>query len=115
MSGNLAPRHYGDLTQQSHDLSAPRLPARVQRAINQEAVWGLVQAARAQAVAFATKSRIGAAERVAEEAMFRLDRLHRVEASMFRADPLQAERYNTLLNDFLMVARAEIRRLPEEF
>jgi hypothetical protein len=94
---------------------APRLPRAVVRAVDREAAWGLVSAARAQAVEFAAEARIEAAEFVTERAMLSLDRLHRVEAAMVKGDPIKAAQFTGLEEDFLMIARTEIRRLPSEF
>lgn len=106
---------YGAISRQSHDIQPPQLPARVQRAIDREGGWGLVQGARAQAVAFVEEARIEAVELVATRAMLGLDRLHRVEAALSREDPIQAARYDSLVEDYLFVARNEIRRMPREF
>jgi hypothetical protein len=88
---------------------------KVQRAVDRESAWGLVSAARAQAASFAAEARVEAVELVTERAMLGLDRLHRVEAAMSKQDPVRAERFNGLVEDFLMVARSELRRLPREF
>lgn len=74
------------------DPLAPRLPVRVQRAVDRESAWGLVNAARAQAAAFAAEARVEAVELVTERAMFGLNRLHQVEAAMGRDDPIKAAR-----------------------
>lgn len=97
------------------DPLAPRLPVKVQRAVDRESAWGLVSAARAQAAAFAAEARVEAVELVTERAMFGLDRLHRVEAAMVRDDPIKAVQYGSLIDDFLMIARSELRHLPREF
>jgi hypothetical protein len=94
---------------------APRLPARVRKAIDRESAYGLANAARAQAVGFVAEARVEAAELVAERTMLGLDRLHRVEAALSKSDPLKAERCNGLVEDFLLIARSELRRLPREF
>jgi hypothetical protein len=105
----------GALYRPSHDIQPARLPARVQRGIDREGGWGLVQGARAQAVAFVEEARIEAVELVTTRAMLGLDRLHRVEAALSREDPIQAARYDSLVEDYLLVARHEIRRMPQEF
>jgi hypothetical protein len=88
---------------------------RVRRAVDRESAWGLVSAARAQAAGFAAEARVEAVELATERAMLSLDRLQRVEAAMSKADPIKAERFNGLVEDFLMVARSELRRLPRRF
>lgn len=103
------------LAQPSHDILPQRLPYRVQRAIDQEAARALVQAARAQSAGFTATARIEAAELVTARAMNGLDWLHRIESAMTKNDPIQAERYSSLVEDFLLVARTEVRRLSKEF
>lgn len=105
----------GALFRQSHDIEPARLPGKLQRAIDQEGAWGLVQAARAQAVAFVSEARIEAAELVTSRAMQGLDRLHRLEAALAKDDPIQAARYDSLVDDFMLVSRHTIRQLPREF
>lgn len=41
--------------------------------------------------------------------MFGLDRLHRIEAAMTKDDPIKAAQYSGLVDDFLMLARSELR------
>ena len=103
------------LSRQSHDIQPAELPTKVQRAIDRESGWGLVQGARAQAVAFVEEARIEAVELVTTRAMLGLDRLHRVEAALSREDPIQAARYDSLVEDYLLVARHQIRHMPREF
>jgi hypothetical protein len=52
---------------------------------------------------------------VVERGMLGLDRLHQLEAVMAKADPINAAQYAGLVDDYLMVARSEIRRLPREW
>ena len=116
MSGQLMPRpRESARILRGADPLAPILPRVVRRSIDREAAWGLVNAARAQAAGYAAEARIDAVELVTERAMFGLDRLHRVEAAMAKQDPVRAERFNGLVEDFLMVTRCELRRLPTEF
>ncbi len=56
-----------------------------------------------------------AVELVTERTMLGLDRLQRVEVAIAKADPIKAKRFTGLVEDFLLVARNEIRRLPREF
>lgn len=105
----------GALVRQPHNIQPTRLPAQVRRAIDREGAWGLVEGARAQAVAFVTEARIEAAELVTARALVGLDRLHRIEAALAKENPIQAARYDSLVEDFLTVARHEIRQLPREF
>jgi len=100
---------------EGRDPLAPRLPMKVKKAIDRESAWGLTTAARAQAVGFVAEARVEAVEMVMERAMLGLDRLHRVEAALAKQDPLKAERYNGLVEDFLMVARCELRNMTREF
>jgi hypothetical protein len=102
-------------TLRSTDPLTPLLPVKIRRAIDREAAYGIVNAARAQAAGFAAEARVDAVEMVAERAMLGLDRLHRVEAALAKQDPIRAERYSGLVEDFLMIARTELRRLPREF
>lgn len=114
--GELMPRpHEASRSLRSADPLAPILPMRVRRAVDRESAWGLVNAARAHAAGFVAEARVDAAELVTERTMLGLDRLQRVEAAMAKADPIKAERFTGLVEDFLLVARSEIRRLPREF
>lgn len=114
--GELMPRpHEAMRSLRGADPLAPALPMKVRRAVDRESAWGLVSAARAQAVGFVAEARVDAAELVTERTMLGLDRLQRVEAAMAKADPIKAERFTGLVEDFLLVARNEIRRLPSEF
>jgi hypothetical protein len=105
----------GALTRPSHDIQPTRQAARVERGIRREGEWGIVQSARAQAIAFVEEARIEATELVVTRAMLGLDRLHRVEAALSREDPIHAARYDSLVEDYLFVARNEIRNMPREF
>ena len=112
--GDLMPRESARVLSGTDPL-APRLPARVQRAIDRESGWALTSAARAQAASFVAEARIGALELATERTMLGLARLHRIEAAMARQDPMQAEEYAGLVGDFLMLARDELRCMREEF
>jgi hypothetical protein len=112
--GDLMPRESARVLQGTDPL-APRLPARVQRAIDRESGWALTSAARAQAAGFVAEARIGALELVTERTMLGLARLHRIETAIARQDPVQAEEYAELVGDFRMLARGELRRMCEEF
>jgi hypothetical protein len=94
---------------------APRLPMKVKKAIDRESAWGLTNAARAQAVGFVAEARVEAAELVTERTMLGLDRLHRVEAALSKSDPLKAVQYAGLVDDYLLIARCELRRMTREF
>jgi len=96
------------------DAFVPCLSLKLQRAVDRESAWGLVSAARAQAASFAAEARVEAVELVTERAMLGLDRLHRVEAAMVKDDPIKAAEYAGLVDDYLMIARSELRRLPRE-
>jgi len=74
-----------------------------------------VNAARAQAAGFVAEARLNAAELVAEQAMLGLNRLHQLEAVFAKADPIKAAQYAGLVDDYLMVARNQIHRLPREW
>jgi hypothetical protein len=116
MSDELMPRMREALnSRRRFDPLGPRLPIRVQRAVDREAAWGLAAAARAQAAGFAADARLDAEEMVTERAMVAAERLNRLEAAMAKHDPVQAERVAGLVDDFLMIARLEIRRLSKEF
>lgn len=116
MSSELMPRPREGMEQlRGTDPLARRLPRQVRRAVDREAAWALTTAARAQAVGFVAEARVDAAELIAERTMLGLDRLHRVEAAMTKADPIQSAQYAGLVDDFLLIARTELRRLPREF
>jgi hypothetical protein len=116
MTDQLMPRpRDGMRIVEGRDPLAPRLPIRVKKAIDRESAWGLTNAARAQAVGFVAEARVEAAELVTERTMLGLDRLHRVEAALAKQDPVRAERYDGLVEDFLMIARCELRNMTREF
>ena len=116
MTGELIPRGSDAMrVLRGADPLAPRLPYKIKRAIDRESAWGLVNAARAQAAGFVADARVDAVELVTERAMLALDRLNHVEAAVAKQDPLKAERFSGLVDDFLLVARGEIRNLPREF
>jgi hypothetical protein len=112
--GDLMPRESARVLSGTDPL-APRLPARVQRAIDRESGRALASAARAQAAGFVAEARIGALELVTERAMLGLARLHQIEAAMAKQDPIVAEQYAGLVDDYLMLARGELRCTREEF
>ena len=116
MSGALVPRpRDAARVLRGADPLAPVMPVKVRRSIDRESAWGLTSAARAQAAAFVAEARVEAVELVTERAMYSLDRLQRVEATMSKADPIKAERFNGYVEDFYAISRSEIRRLPREF
>jgi hypothetical protein len=94
---------------------ARRLPKEVRQARNRIAAKGFLGGVQAQAAEFVTEARIDAVEQVTERTMIALERLGHVEASMVRGDPIRAERFAGLVDDFLLIARTELRRLPDEF
>src|ERR1700690_920663 len=96
---------------EGRDPLAPRLPVRVQRAIDREAAWGLANAARAQAAGFVAEARVEAVEMVTERAMLGVNRLQQVKQALTKADPIEADDYNGLLADFVLVARVQVRNL----
>jgi hypothetical protein len=87
----------------------------VQRAVDRESAWGLASAARAQAASYLAEARIEAVEMAAERGMLGLDRLHRIEAALAKADPIKADRYAAYVETYQAIALDEIRRLPREF
>lgn len=116
MGGTLMPRPRDAMrTLDGADPLTPGLPAKVQRAVDHEFAWALVGSARAQAVGYVAAARIDAVEQVTEQAMFGLDRLRKVEAVMARDDPIQASQFSGLLDDYVTIARWEIRQLPRQF
>ena len=112
MSGELT--RIQDAMIMRRDPLALRLPARVLRAIDREAAWGLTAAARAQAAGFAADALVDAVEMVTEHALAAVERLNHLEASMAKADPVKAERDTAVVDDFVVIARNELRRLPRE-
>ncbi len=92
-----------------------KLKTNGQLAITEALVEGAVGAAQAQAAEYQAEARIDAAEQVTERAMLSLDRLHRVKKVMAADNPLEADEYDGLMRDFLLVARNTIRNLPREW
>jgi hypothetical protein len=97
------------------DPLAPQLPRAVRRAVDRESAWGLVSAARAQAAEYVAEARIEAVELAAERGMVGLDRLHRIEAALAKADPVKADRYTAYVEAYQAITLNEIRQLPREF
>lgn len=111
----VAYRNQNVLTLREGGPLAPKWPRAVRKAIDQEMARGLHGAASAQADGFIASARIDAAELVTERALIGIDRLNRVEAAMSKSDPLQAARYAGLVDDFVLVARCELRNLSRGF
>jgi hypothetical protein len=82
------------------DLVSTRLPKAVVRSIDGEAARGLTRAARVRAAGF-----------VAETALSEVELLSRMEAAVSRNDPIAAERVSGIIEDFVSVARSELRRM----
>lgn len=114
--GEVVPRlHEAELIMRGLDPLAPPLPRAVDKALGRIGARALAQAAEAQAVGYVTAERIDAAELVVERAMLGRDRLLRLKAVMAKADPIEAEGFTDLVEDFQLIARSLIRRLPREF
>ena len=108
-------RQTGGVTKRNLDPFAPALPKAVQRAMQRTGGWALANAAHAQAVGYVTASRIEAMEVAAEQALLSLDRVSRLEAAVAKRDPVNAERAAGFIEDFVFVARHEIRAMSREF
>lgn len=85
------------------ELWGPRLPRTVQRAVDMQSARGLVGAARVQAASF-----------VAQVAIHNLELLSHYEATASASDPVAASRYTGIVEDFLLVARSEMRRMARD-
>lgn len=86
------------------DLASTRLPKGVQRMVDAEAARGLARAQRVNAAGFA-----------AQAALTNLDMLGLMESAIARRDPVSAERAGAIVEDFLFVARIELRRMAQGF
>jgi hypothetical protein len=86
------------------DLASTRLPRDVQRMVDAEVARGLARAQRVNAAGF-----------VAQTAMSNLDLLGLMESAIARRDPVSAERAGAIMEDFVFVARSELRRMAREF
>jgi hypothetical protein len=73
---------------------------RVVRAVDAESARGLARAARVRAAGF-----------VAETALAEVELLSRMEAVVAKGDPIAAERVSGIVEDFVYVARTELRRM----
>ena len=91
----LVPREYA-----AERLPVSRPPRWVQRMADDAAAEGLVAAARLQAAAW-----------VAQDGMMRTAMLSAQEQRLMAADPLVADRYAGFVDDFVAVARNELRRM----
>jgi hypothetical protein len=97
----LVPRRSNFLTSlRDADLVSPPLPRAAERAIAAEASRGLVRAARVQAAGY-----------VAATALTQLELLGHVEAAVAKRDPVSAERAAGFIDDFVFVARHELRKM----
>ncbi len=86
------------------DLASTRLPKGTQRMVDAETARGLARAQRVNAAGF-----------VAQAAMANLDMLGLLEASIARRDPVSAERAAVIIEDFMFVARVELRHMAQGF
>jgi hypothetical protein len=100
---------------EGRDPLAPWLPMKVKKAIDRESAWGLANAARAQAVGFVAEARVEAAELVTERAMLSLHRLNQVKQALKPADPVEADEYNAIVQEFSLTARLEIHHMRREW
>ncbi len=100
---DLVARGLGTLVGVGDDYGRRRAPRDVQRAVDAESARGLIGAAHVQAASF-----------VAHVSMINLDTLSRMEATAAATDPVVASRYSGIVEDFLLVARCELRRMARE-
>lgn len=91
---------YAPMTVEDTDLVSTRLPKAVVRAVDAESARGLARAARVRAAGF-----------VPETVLAEVELLSRMEAVVAKGDPIAAERVSGIVEDFVHVARTELRRM----
>lgn len=96
-----------------HREPAPPRSRSLERAVGRDLAYGVRGSARAQAVGYRAAARVETAELVTERAMIGLDRLNRVKCALQPADPIEAAAYDSLIRDFVLVSRTELRRLTK--
>lgn len=99
--GELVPRgRYSPMNVDDMDLVTTRLPKAVVRSIDAEAARGLTRAARVKAAGI-----------VAETALAEVELLSRMEGAVAKGDPIAADRVSGIVEEFVHIARSEIRRM----
>jgi hypothetical protein len=111
MPGEVAPR-INDMMLGSGDANLlPRIPRRVQRAVDAQAGRGLVRAARAQADAYVAHTRVEAASFVARTGMARVAELSEEEVRYTAQTPMAEARYRRIADAFSSLVTNEVIKL----
>lgn len=89
----------------------PRIPRRVQRAVDAQAACGLVRAARAQADAYVAHTRIEGASFVARTGLARVAELSAEEVRYSAQTPLAESRFRAITDSFAALVNREVLSL----
>jgi hypothetical protein len=92
----------------------PRVPRRVQQAVDTQIGRGLVRAARAQANAYAAHTRVEGASFAARTGMQRVAELSADEAHYSAQTPMAEPRYRAIADAFTSVVVNEVIKLGYE-
>ena len=103
--GNLpVPSDHAGLARQLNTELTKRETKEIRPRVLQEQTEAMLHAMRVHNAAFVT-----------QVAMIDLESLSRFEAVAAAADPIQAQRYAGLVDDFLLVAKVELRKMAGGF
>jgi hypothetical protein len=89
----------------------PRIPKRVQRAVDTQVASGLIRAARAQADTYAAHTRVEGASYVARTGMQRVAELSADEARYTAQNPMAEHRYRAIADSFAALVTNEVIKL----
>jgi hypothetical protein len=92
----------------------PRVPRRVQQAVDAQVGRGLVRAARAQADTYAAHTRVEGASFVARTGMRRTAELSAEEAQYSAQAPMAEPRFRAIADAFASVVAGEVIKLGYE-
>ncbi len=111
MSGQLTSRVSDALMATTNTDLLPRIPGRIQRAVDGQIGRGLVRAARVQADAYVAHTRIEGASLVARTGMQRVAELSTEEVRYSAQTPLAEARYRTIADSFAALVHSEVIKL----
>ncbi len=111
MSGQLTPRVSDALLGARDADLLPRIPRRVQNAIDAQIGRGLVRAARAQADTYAAHTRVEGASYVARTGMNRVAELSAEEVRYTAQTPMAEARYRAIADSFASLVTDEVIKL----
>jgi len=108
---NLMPRVSDALLGSADANLLPRVPRRVQQAVDAQIGRGIVRAARAQADAYAAHTRVEGASYVARTGMQRVAELSADEVRYSAQTPMAEPRYRAIADAFASLVVGEVIKL----